>query len=151
MKKLFNFYLCSHLDPTPHLDLPKRLHGTLELISLCLHVAVNLRISVFKFWIGSISILREKLMRQFEKQSLVSVTTNIFSISVLLAMALIRSKIHQISFFEINEYPNNYIVYIFQLLFPNLFALTIFMIYYLKHKPLRALVFAQINTYIECK
>ena len=149
MKKPLNFYLCAHLDPTPDLELPERLHGTLEIISLCMHLLVNLRISVFKHWINSISLLKDKLMQQFEKQSVVSVTTNILSISVLLGMALIRSKIQKMPFTEINAYPNNYFIYSFQLLLPNLFALAIIMIYYLNHKPLRDWVFSQVKSYIE--
>jgi hypothetical protein len=145
MKKPFNFYLCTHLEPTPDLHLPERLHGTFEVISLCLHVVVNLRISVFKHWTNSVSLLKEKLMRQFEKQSMVSLTTNIFCISVLLAMALLRSKIQNIPLVEISLYPNSYFVYIFQLLSPNFFALAIIMTYYLKHKPLRKWVSAQLR------
>lgn len=133
IRKPFNYYLCSGYDPTPDLGLSERPHGSFELVSLALHIAVKLRILVFKRAEKTTYCLAVKI----EEESLGSISISIANLLIFLALAMLRSKMNGLSLNEVLQLSNGHMLLISQLILPNLFAFAMIILYFINHKPIR--------------
>jgi hypothetical protein len=75
--------------------------------------------------------------------------TSIVNLAVLLAVALIRSKINGLALSEITLYPNYYYLYISQLILPNVFPFVVITFYYINHSSLRQKLFSSLKNCIK--
>lgn len=116
------FYICANTDPRQDQLLPKKPFGLLEMLSLLLHIAIKIRILVYKTKVGQPSLVSSCFMSlkkstvapNFDKHSIANFSTNIFNVIIFSVVVVVISKVNSLSPPQINDYPNYLYVYIHQ-------------------------------------
>ena len=133
-RKPVNFYTCADLDMAPVVNLPKRSYGIAELISLVIIVLVQARIYFFK---KKLNDSHQVYCMRPKHNSLESFISTLVPIVTLGIMVLYTKKINSASHLEVNSFPNNLHMQIYQLLVPNLVSLILTLTYYIQHHVMR--------------
>jgi len=133
-RKPVNYYACADLDMTPVVNLPRRSYGMAEVVGLAIIVYVQVRIKMFK---KKAEPGPHTVGHQAKPKSLASFNTTIIPMTTLGFIAVYSIKINSLSHLDVNEYPDNLHMQIFQLLVPNLASVMMSMAYYAEHSMLR--------------
>ena len=152
-----NFFICSGLNPSEDLNFPTKVNTLLNgciIFSLLLHIAVRIRVSVFKRKTNleqksPKTSLTKKFKINFENQSLSDFATNIFIIFMFGGGAMILSKVNNFQPSELNIYPNFYYVYCLHMFAPMGFGASLIFAYYFRHKPLQTFTKLELKTLLE--
>ena len=133
-RKPVNYYTCADLDMTPVVNLPRRSYGIAELASFVIIVFVQIRIYFFKRKLNDSHKLSSV---RAEQKSLESFVSSLVPIVTLGLVAIYSVKINSVSHVDVNQFPNNLHMQIFQLLVPNIATLVLSVTYYIQHHVLR--------------
>ena len=134
------FYTCSNTDPTLDYQISYS-EGYIEFFSITLYLFVKARLMVYRHWINPsapLNIFGKKFsLYNIEKQSIVDLTSLILNQCAFALLAVLSSKVNKIKITEINDFPNNILVYLFQLLGPPLLCNIIVGFQFVQHKSIR--------------
>jgi hypothetical protein len=119
---------------TPVVNLPRRSYGMAEVVGLAIIVYVQVRIKMFK---KKAEPGPHAVGHQAKPKSLASFNTTIIPMTTLGFIAVYSIKINSLSHLDVNGYPDNLHMQIFQLLVPNLASVMMSMAYYAEHSMLR--------------
>ena len=152
-----NLFICSGLDPHVYFDNKPKLNIVLIgcfMASLLLHMAVRLRIVIYKLNTKpgqqpTVSCLLQKFVTNFENQSLSDFTMNVamvillgFGVTFLIAFNNVKPS-------ELNVYPNYYFIYFLHIYAPLTFGGFITFFIYFRHKPLQIFISKEMKVLLE--
>ena len=147
------FYICANTDPRQDQLLPKKPFGLLEMLSLLLHIAIKIRILVYKTKVGQpslvsscfLSLKKSTVAPNFDKHSIANFSTNIFNVIIFSVVVVVISKVNSLSPPQINDYPNYLYVYIHQFVYPNVIGFVTSGVYYVHNPSLRKMIINELS------
>jgi hypothetical protein len=132
-----NYYTCSNRDPAEDQCLAKTQQGGFEAGSIVFMVLVKLRIDRHQKKVAAPNNSKNKFLVQLEKQSIPDFTAGLCAILMFVGFALFAAKMNSMTREEVNRFPTYLLMYIHQLILPNLMSCFISLLYYYRHPPLR--------------
>jgi len=145
--QILDSYLCSGNDPTEDFKKPLKLYATTELGSLLFNLFAYARIkhhNMSKTEKGPVSRnvqLKELFLSDDVKNSMASLTTNLFSLSSICLLLLWAAYLSQVMASEVKNYTIE--IYLSFLVFPVILIALFLLTYYIRHKPLRIVASVQ--------
>ena len=128
--------MCKNLFKSAEFDLPPKIQGIIEPISLIIHIAVKLRIRHFQKK-NKINPKNDNVLERTDKHSLSDFTTNITNIIVFGSFFILTFKINRLDPLECNQFPNYIYIYLYTMMGPCVICFTTACVWYLRHEHLR--------------
>jgi len=150
--QLLEFNICSGEDPSIILSHPPFMRGYIEISSVIFHVYAYLRIAVHKRKEAAsfgpsirAHFTKNIILQELEKQSLTSIVLNFLgTLSLVLgSVAMLVIKIRNCD--DLLDSFNNLLIVYSYLIYPNLSAVLIMMMYFMKNKSILQHIFREIK------
>lgn len=132
-KKPISYYFCSDIDPATDSNFPITMNAFVEGFSLLLHIAINLKIKMYK----KKHEQQHNHILSFDEKSITNVSINATSILIIILHFGLSVKTRSLTLAQINSYPNKLLVIGFHLLGNVILSNSISLLYYLRNKKLR--------------
>jgi hypothetical protein len=136
--KPIGFYVCSDTDPLKDSIINDRKIIYVEIFSVFLYSALNLRIKLFKKSSVSPNLFN------IDENSMTNFTLNMFTIFTLMLYVLLNMKLASLKQSEMMAYPYNIFIYISSIYGSAILGVCINTFYYLKNRNLRKSICSQI-------
>ncbi len=140
--KPIGFYVCSDTDPLMDSIINDRKIIYVEIFSVFLHSALNLRIKLFKKSSASPNLFN------VDEKSITNFSLNIFIVFTLMSYVFINMKLASLKQSEMMAYPNNIFIYISSIYGSAILGVCINTFYYLKNRNLRKSISSQMMKWV---
>ena len=143
-----NYYICSGLDPTEDFKKPLKMYGVVEIGSMFVNIFIWSHIKVYKSKSERLSaqksgILKRDFLVDLKGETLASFTSNLMNI---LGLALVTvSTIYHSSLKPEDIYNHKSFLFLHYLVIPGISVIVFVIIFYIRHKPLRRVIFTEIK------
>jgi hypothetical protein len=141
-KKPISYYFCSDIDPATDSDLLITMNVFVEGFSLLLHIALNLKIKMYKK-----KHEQHNHILSFDEKSITNVSINAASILITIVHFSFSVKTRLLTLTQINSYPYKLLVIGFHLLGNVILSNSICLLYYLRNNKLRKSLLQEIKTH----
>jgi hypothetical protein len=146
-KKPLNYYICSDIDPSSDSNLTIKMNVYVEIFSLLLHMAINLKIKMYK----KNHVLTEQHHNNhsltLDEKTITSLTINLTIILITIVHFGFSVKTRSLTLAQINSNPYKLLVIGFHLLGNVILSNSISAVYYLRNEKLRKTIMHGVRTH----
>ena len=143
-----SYYICTGLDPTEDFKKQLKVYGVVEIGSVFVNVFIWLHIKVYKstsekLTVQKSSLHKKEFLKDLKGETLASFTSNLMSI---LGLALITVSTAYHSSLKPNDiYKHKIFLFGHYLVMPGIGVIFFVLIFYIRHRPLRRVIFTEIK------